>query len=633
MTIKLKGSSDGSVSLTAPADTSPSGTDITLTLPTDAGSANQFIKNSGTAGTLDYSSMVENSSGNVGFGTAAGSQRIKFSDSSDTVQGFINAQSDVTHGERVTIGTLNDAYLNFYTNDTERLRIDSSGRLLVGSSSNFVRGNVQVIDGGGGELTLGRNDTSVSSGNDLGHLFFASNAGGTGNACAAIHCFADGDHGSNDYPTRLSFVTTPDGGSSTVERMQIDSSGRILIGSSTVQAHANMDDLQVGNGTGNRGITISSVNTGFGTLAFGDSTDGSGTDRYAGFIEYYHNDNSLRLGTGAQERFRIDSSGNVGIGTSSPSQILELKTGEPRLCLNATNAASSLGIEFEASGQRQGHIFHNHTTGEFAISCGENTSGSHFMTFKTGNGSTRMRIDSSGNVGIGCTSAAQVLQVHKAGSNASYIHVTNGTSGATSSDGSLVGLNENAEIIVWNQENTNTRFATNNTERMRIDTNGMVRTRGTDASGALNVFSSIGGSTSANLILGQHSASDITSGTLSFLVYTNGNVVNSNNSYGSLSDVNLKENIVDANSQWADIKGVRVRNYNFKEETGNETFKQLGVVAQEVEEVSPGLVTTNKDGIKSVNYSVLYMKAVKALQEAMTRIETLETKVAALEAE
>ena len=166
---------------------------------------------------------------------------------------------------------------------------------------------------------------------------------------------------------------------------------------------------------------------------------------------------------------------------------------------------------------------------------------------------------------------------------------------------------------------------------MRIDPTGMVRTRGTDASGALNVFSSIGGSTSANLILGQHSASDITSGTLSFLVYTNGNVVNSNNSYGSLSDVNLKENIVDANSQWADIKGVRVRNYNFKEETGNETFKQLGVVAQEVEEVSPGLVTTNKDGIKSVNYSVLYMKAVKALQEAMIRIETLETRITALE--
>ena len=72
---------------------------------------------------------------------------------------------------------------------------------------------------------------------------------------------------------------------------------------------------------------------------------------------------------------------------------------------------------------------------------------------------------------------------------------------------------------------------------------------------------------------------------------------------------------------------------------------RLGVIAQEVESAGMnGLVTTRddieeKDGIntktgtttKSVKYSILYMKAVKALQEAMTRIETLETKVAALE--
>lgn len=68
MTIKLNGSTDGSVSFTAPADTSPTGSDITLTLPTTAGSANQFVKNSGTAGTLEYSSMVETSTG-VGIGT------------------------------------------------------------------------------------------------------------------------------------------------------------------------------------------------------------------------------------------------------------------------------------------------------------------------------------------------------------------------------------------------------------------------------------------------------------------------------------------------------------------------------------------------------------------------------------
>ena len=107
--------------------------------------------------------------------------------------------------------------------------------------------------------------------------------------------------------------------------------------------------------------------------------------------------------------------------------------------------------------------------------------------------------------------------------------------------------------------------------------------------------------------------------------------------------IKLKENIIDANSQWQDIKSLRIVNYSFKEETGYDTHTQLGVIAQEVESVSPGLVSesNDKDGegndlgttTKSVKSSVLYMKAVKALQEAMERIETLEAKVAALEAQ
>jgi hypothetical protein len=122
-------------------------------------------------------------------------------------------------------------------------------------------------------------------------------------------------------------------------------------------------------------------------------------------------------------------------------------------------------------------------------------------------------------------------------------------------------------------------------------------------------------------------------------ITVNGNITNANNSYGSLSDLKLKENIVDASSQWEDLKALQVRKYNFKE---GQTHTQIGLIAQEVELVSPGLVSESPDRdeegndlgtvTKSVNYSVLYMKAVKALQEAMERIETLEAKVAALEA-
>jgi trimeric autotransporter adhesin len=138
--------------------------------------------------------------------------------------------------------------------------------------------------------------------------------------------------------------------------------------------------------------------------------------------------------------------------------------------------------------------------------------------------------------------------------------------------------------------------------------------------------------------------------TTRFLVTSNGNVTNTNNSYGAISDIKLKEQITDASSQWNDIKSLTVRKYKMKDEViangDSDELWRLGVVAQEIETAGMnGLVEeridyeTNEDGnivekgttTKQVKYSVLYMKAVKALQEAMDRIETLEAKVAALE--
>ena len=118
---------------------------------------------------------------------------------------------------------------------------------------------------------------------------------------------------------------------------------------------------------------------------------------------------------------------------------------------------------------------------------------------------------------------------------------------------------------------------------------------------------------------------------------------NVNGTFSQSSDIKLKENVVDAPSQWNDIKALKVRKFNFKASTGLDTHTQIGMVAQEVESTCPGLIkervdlqkTTNSDGTvtetdtgektKSIKLTVLYMKAVKALQEAMTKIETLET--------
>jgi len=116
-----------------------------------------------------------------------------------------------------------------------------------------------------------------------------------------------------------------------------------------------------------------------------------------------------------------------------------------------------------------------------------------------------------------------------------------------------------------------------------------------------------------------------------FEVTGDGDTFNVNNTFGALSDQTLKENIADASSQWDDLKAIQVRKYSMISDN-LDAANRLGVIAQELETSGMnGLVKENEEGIKSVKYSILYMKAVKALQEAMTRIETLETKVTALE--
>ena len=127
-------------------------------------------------------------------------------------------------------------------------------------------------------------------------------------------------------------------------------------------------------------------------------------------------------------------------------------------------------------------------------------------------------------------------------------------------------------------------------------------------------------------------------------ILMNGGFLSRADDYAGYSDVKLKDNIVDAKSQWDDVKEIKVRNFNFKD---NPDQKLLGVVAQELETVCPSLIhnlpdkeTDEETGeiketgtiTKAAKYSILHMKAFKALQEAMARIETLETKVAALEA-
>lgn len=101
--------------------------------------------------------------------------------------------------------------------------------------------------------------------------------------------------------------------------------------------------------------------------------------------------------------------------------------------------------------------------------------------------------------------------------------------------------------------------------------------------------------------------------------------------FAAFSDRTLKENIVDLPSQLSNILALRPVEFDYIESEGG--GHQIGFIAQEVEEIYPDLVGENEDGIKMLGgLDKTSARLVKALQEAVAKIEALETKVAALEA-
>ena len=149
----------------------------------------------------------------------------------------------------------------------------------------------------------------------------------------------------------------------TAEKMRLDGSGRLLIGSETVVAHANMDDLQIGAGNSSVGINLYSGSSDYGTMAFGD---GSGSNAYRGFVEYYHSEDSMRFGTSSLERMRIDSAGGVLIAKTSqftPASKLVVSAGatggtSPAISVqaNTSTGSGSLVVWYNGGGSEVASI-------------------------------------------------------------------------------------------------------------------------------------------------------------------------------------------------------------------------------------------------------------------------------------
>ena len=235
-------------------------------------------------------------------------------------------------------------------------------------------------------------------------------------------------------------------------------------------------------------------------------------------------------------------------------------------------------------------------------------------------GSVKARVNSSGNLDVSGTIDAddKITIAYEAGSSNWELESTSGDDFSVSRNGS--------ETFLLDGSTSYAQFRGGSQVRITM---GSAGTAGTNTA---NWIRASGNQIDLNTA-GDGYGFEVT-GTQRVVFANNGNVTNSTGSYGTISDEKLKENISDASSQCDDIKALQVRKYSMKEDNLDSANK-IGVIAQELETSDMnGLVEEikwNKETVKTVKYSILYMKAIKALQEAMTRIETLEAKVTALE--
>jgi hypothetical protein len=250
-----------------------------------------------------------------------------------------------------------------------------------------------------------------------------------------------------------------------------------------------------------------------------------------------------------------------------------------------------------------------------------------------------------GNVGIGTSSPSSKLDVVGTGS---YDGVLRVRSTGTNTPQAVLGVDAIASAAgyVGTLNNLPFQIRTNDTERARVDTSGNLLVGVTGSPYAGNIQSISTGAANQFYAVNTNTADTTVtlyggrcSGVDRFRVYGNGNVVNTNNSYGAFSDVKLKENIEDASSKLDKLNQVRVVTYNLKTDP---TQKLLGVIAQELEQVFPSLIeevldrdddgSLNGETTKTVKMSVFVPMLIKAIQEQQALITTLTERITALEA-
>jgi len=483
--------------------------------------------------------------------------------------------------------------------------------------------------------------------------------------------------------TITSFASTGIDDNATSTAITIDSSENVGIGTTSPSRLLTLSD------SGDAIFSLVSTTDNTCQVLFGDSVSDS-----VGRVSYDNSDNSMALFTSQTERMRIDSSGNVGIGTSSPSILLGTglhidSSGYTSIVLQKGGAGQGHNIDFtDASNALQYRIGTNFASGgenllfaygstptigmtlnssgnvgirtaspSYALDVvgairATNSSGSTIIVNRTSNPgsielqhsgtqtanfqaisgggvatyigsspSEAMRITSAGNVGIGTTSPAVKTQI--VGSGAIFrISDDVSTSGtielSASSSEAVIHANTYASAVPLVFKNAGT-------ERMRIDSSGNL---------LVGTTSPVGGSSVAGVTItevsniGQISIGKTYSGSTAAVKFYFGTTQvgridysDTATTYVTTSDQRLKENIVDAPA--GNIDAIRVRSFDWK---ADGTHQPYGMIAQELVEVAPEAVSQGEteEDHWGVDYSKLVPMMIKEIQDLKAEVAALK---------
>ena len=346
---------------------------------------------------------------------------------------------------------------------------------------------------------------------------------------------------------------------------------------------------------------------------------------------------TIALTTGGSERLRLDSSGNFGIGTTSPANYANYKT----LTVQAPSGGTGAEIDLKnSSGTTVGAIYSTAT--DFVIASDfTNAIANSILRFDV-DGAERMRIDANGKLLVGGTTSdlSSTTQAMIMGSGGLAVQYT-GTTGTLLQ---IVPGAANGTVDIKADARSGSypamTFYTSATERARIDSSGnlLVGVTSASAQGGLTIYPT-GSSGGPLLVWNRASTTNITTAADFRNAGTSVGNINFNNtstSYVTSSDYRLKENIQPMTGALAKVAALKPCTYKWKADGS----AGEGFIAHELAEVCPSAVTGEKDAVdadgnpqyQGIDTSFLVATLTAAIKEQQALIESLTARITALEA-